>query len=40
VIATPHVAWLTAETWERSLGIARENVLRALRGAPLLHRVV
>jgi phosphoglycerate dehydrogenase-like enzyme len=40
VIATPHVAWLTAETWERSLGVARENVLRALAGTPLLHRVV
>ena len=40
VIATPHVAWLTAETWERSLGVARENVLRALAGMPLLHRVV
>jgi phosphoglycerate dehydrogenase-like enzyme len=40
VIATPHVAWLTAETWERSLGVARENVRRALAGMPLLHRVV
>ena len=40
VIVTPHVAWLTAETWDRSLGIARKNVLRAIDGAPLLHRVV
>ena len=40
MIATPHVAWLTAETWERSLGVARENVLRALAGMPLLHRVL
>ena len=29
-----HVAWLTAETWERSLGVARENVLRALAARP------
>ena len=40
VIVMPHIAWLTAETWERSLGIARENVLRALRGEALRHRVV
>jgi phosphoglycerate dehydrogenase-like enzyme len=40
VIVTPHIAWLTAETWDRSLGIARENVLRALRGEALLHRLV
>jgi phosphoglycerate dehydrogenase-like enzyme len=40
VIVTPHIAWLTAETWDRSLGVARENVLRALRGEALLRRVV
>ena len=40
VIVTPHIAWLTAETWDRSLGIARENVLRTLRSEALLHRVV
>ena len=39
VVVTPHIAWLTAETWDRSLGIARENVLHALRGEALLHRV-
>jgi phosphoglycerate dehydrogenase-like enzyme len=39
VIVTPHVAWLTQETWRRSLLVARENVLRLVRGAPLLHRV-
>lgn len=40
VIATPHIAWLTMETWRRSLAIARENVLRLAQGAPLLYRVV
>jgi phosphoglycerate dehydrogenase-like enzyme len=40
VIVTPHIAWLTAETWGRSLGIARENVLRVLRGEPLRHRIL
>jgi phosphoglycerate dehydrogenase-like enzyme len=40
VIVTPHIAWLTRETWRRSLAIAHENVLRLARGAPLLHRVV
>jgi phosphoglycerate dehydrogenase-like enzyme len=38
VIATPHVAWLTQETWRRSLEVARENVLRLNQGA-LLQRV-
>ena len=40
VIVTPHIAWLTMETWRRSLAIARENVLRLAQGAPLLYRVV
>lgn len=39
VIRTPHVAWLTRETLERSLDIARENVLRLRAGMTLLHRV-
>jgi phosphoglycerate dehydrogenase-like enzyme len=39
VICTPHVAWLTRETLERSLEIARENVKRLRTGATLLHRV-
>ena len=39
VICTPHVAWLTRETLERSVQVARENVRRLESGAPLLHRV-
>lgn len=40
VMASPHVAWLTLETWKRSIAVALENV-RALRdGRPLLHRVI
>jgi len=39
VLATPHVAWLTTETWRRSFIVARENCERLRRGEPLLHRV-
>jgi len=39
VICTPHVAWLTRETLERSIALARENVRRLESGAPLLYRV-
>ena len=40
VVVTPHVAWLTQETLERSLGVAAENCRRLGAGEPLLHRVV
>jgi phosphoglycerate dehydrogenase-like enzyme len=39
VICTPHVAWLTKETLERSVVVARENVRRLAAGEPLLNRV-
>ena len=39
VALAPHVAWLTPETLERSLGVAIENTRRALAGEPLLHHV-
>lgn len=39
VIVSPHLAWLTQETLERSLGAALENVHRIARGEPLLNRV-
>jgi phosphoglycerate dehydrogenase-like enzyme len=39
VIASPHLAWLTPETIERSLGAALENVRRLQAGLPLLNRV-
>jgi phosphoglycerate dehydrogenase-like enzyme len=37
---TPHIAWLTAETLERSLVVAIENCHRLSRGHDLLHRIV
>ena len=40
VVVAPHVAWLTPETFARSLGIAAENSRRVARGEELLHRVV
>jgi phosphoglycerate dehydrogenase-like enzyme len=39
VVLTPHVAWLTPETLERSLRVALENCRRLRKGEPLLHRV-
>jgi phosphoglycerate dehydrogenase-like enzyme len=39
VVCTPHLAWLTQETLERSLVLAHENVSRLGNGLPLLHRV-
>jgi phosphoglycerate dehydrogenase-like enzyme len=40
VIATPHLAWLTTETLERSLAVIAENYRRLSAGEPLLHQVV
>ena len=40
VVVTPHIAWLTAETLTRSLGIFQENCRRLRDGESLLHRVV
>lgn len=39
VVVAPHVAWLTPETLDRSLGIAFENCRRLRDGEALLHRV-
>ena len=39
VVCAPHLAWLTQETLERSIGAAMENVRRLAAGEPLLHRV-
>jgi phosphoglycerate dehydrogenase-like enzyme len=39
VVLTPHVAWLTAETLDRSLAVAVENCRRLAAGDDLLHRV-
>jgi phosphoglycerate dehydrogenase-like enzyme len=39
VIATPHIAWLTPQTLERSIGVIVENCRRLRDGEPLLNRV-
>jgi phosphoglycerate dehydrogenase-like enzyme len=39
VVCTPHLAWLTGETLQRSLSVALENTSRMQMGVPLLHRV-
>ena len=39
VVASPHVAWLTTGTWERSLDRAADNCRRLARGGALLDRV-
>ena len=40
VVVTPHLAWLTTETLERSLRVIIENCRRLRTGEELLHRVV
>ena len=40
VVCAPHLAWLTQETLERSLGAALENVKCLEAGRPLLNRIV
>ncbi len=40
VVLTPHVGWLTTDTFDRSFSIAAENVRRLASGEDLLHRVV
>ena len=39
VVCAPHLAWLTVETMERSIGAALDNVRRLTEGRPLLNRV-
>jgi phosphoglycerate dehydrogenase-like enzyme len=40
VVVTPHVAWFTAETLQRSLGVFAENCRRLRDAEPLLNRIV
>ncbi len=40
VVLTPHIAWLTTGTFDRSFALAAENCRRLAAGEPLLHRVV
>jgi len=39
VVMTPHVAWLTSETIDRSLVVAFENCRRLRAGEPLLNEI-
>jgi phosphoglycerate dehydrogenase-like enzyme len=39
LIATPHIAWLTPQTFERSLAVALENCRRLEAGEALLHQI-
>jgi phosphoglycerate dehydrogenase-like enzyme len=39
VVLTPHIAWLTTGTFDRSFVLAAENCRRLAAGGPLLHRV-
>jgi phosphoglycerate dehydrogenase-like enzyme len=40
VVLTPHIAWLTRETLQRSLDVAVANCHRLANAQPLLHQVV
>jgi phosphoglycerate dehydrogenase-like enzyme len=40
VVATPHVAWLTLETFNRSFDLMAENCHRLANGKELINRVV
>jgi len=40
VVVSPHVGWLTGETFSRSVEIAARNSLAIMSGGELLHRVV
>jgi phosphoglycerate dehydrogenase-like enzyme len=40
VVMTPHIAWVTTGTFDRSFNIAAENCRRVMAGTALLHRVV
>lgn len=40
VVLTPHIAWLTTGTFDRSFALAAENCWRLASGEALLHRVV
>jgi phosphoglycerate dehydrogenase-like enzyme len=40
VVLTPHIAWLTTGTFDRSFALAAKNCRRLAAGEALLHRVV
>jgi phosphoglycerate dehydrogenase-like enzyme len=40
IVVTPHVAWITTGTFDRSFDLTAENCRRMAEGKALLHRVV
>ena len=40
VVITPHIAWITTGTFDRSFALAAENCRRLTAGETLLHRIV
>ena len=40
IVVSPHVAWLTQETWQRSLKVALDNTMAIKNGTPLIHSVL
>lgn len=40
VVLSPHVAWLTPQTFQRSLEVVRENCSRIRDGRPILHEIL
>jgi phosphoglycerate dehydrogenase-like enzyme len=40
VVVTPHVAWISTGTFDRSFNLAAENCRRVMAGQALLHRVI
>lgn len=40
IVVTPHLAWFTAETLDRSLGVFADNCRRLRDGEPLLNRII
>jgi phosphoglycerate dehydrogenase-like enzyme len=39
-VLSPHVGWLTGETFERSMAVAVENCRRLMAGGSLLNQVI
>jgi phosphoglycerate dehydrogenase-like enzyme len=40
VVVTPHIAWISTGTFDRSFNLAAENCRRVTTGQALLHRVI
>ena len=40
VVVAPHIAWLTMETWQRSISVALQNSFAVMDGEELKHLIV